>query len=59
MFLLHFLGLGHIRVKILPPIATDGYSADNIQELIDKTYKVISENVDLISKEEDDKMKKD
>ncbi|RZC39267.1 1-acyl-sn-glycerol-3-phosphate acyltransferase acl-2, partial [Asbolus verrucosus] len=55
----HRFDNGHIRIKILPPISTQGYSADNINELMEKTYKILSDNVDLLSKEEDDKTKKD
>lgn len=42
-------GEGHIRIKILPAIPTKGKTVDDLESVIDETYKVLSENVDLIS----------
>ncbi|KAJ3640669.1 hypothetical protein Zmor_027216 [Zophobas morio] len=54
----HKFDSGHIRIKILPAISTENYTTENMQELMDKTYKIMSENVDLLTREEDDKIKK-
>ncbi|XP_056637166.1 1-acyl-sn-glycerol-3-phosphate acyltransferase alpha-like [Diorhabda sublineata] len=40
---------GHITIRILPAVSTEGCTSDDIPKLIDKTYKMISENVNEIS----------
>nr|CAI5828021.1 unnamed protein product [Callosobruchus analis] len=40
---------GHIKIRILPTISTEGYTHDNMDKLIEEAYKVMSENVDAIS----------
>lgn len=41
---------GHIRIKILPPIETSGRTVDDLPELMEESYNVMSENVDKITK---------
>lgn len=48
----HKFESGHIKIKILPAICTTGCTKEDIPRLIDETYKVMSENVDLISDSE-------
>ncbi|XP_044261934.1 putative 1-acyl-sn-glycerol-3-phosphate acyltransferase acl-2 isoform X2 [Tribolium madens] len=51
---------GHLRIKILPPISTEGYTVENMQELMDKTYKIMAQEVEVLTKEVDvGKKKKD
>ncbi|XP_076252911.1 1-Acylglycerol-3-phosphate O-acyltransferase 2 isoform X2 [Rhynchophorus ferrugineus] len=42
---------GNVVIKILPQISTERYGKDNMQELIDESYKVMSEGVDSVSAE--------
>lgn len=40
---------GHIKIRILPAVSTEGCTSDDIPKLMDETYKMISENVDEMS----------
>ncbi|XP_066140922.1 1-acyl-sn-glycerol-3-phosphate acyltransferase alpha [Euwallacea fornicatus] len=49
-FLKNFsFGTGQIRIKILPSISTEGCTKENLPKLIDKTYEILSENVNSLS----------
>uniref|UniRef100_V5G2U3 1-acyl-sn-glycerol-3-phosphate acyltransferase n=1 Tax=Anoplophora glabripennis TaxID=217634 RepID=V5G2U3_ANOGL len=41
---------GHIRIKILPSIQTEGLTADDLPKLMEEAYNVMSENVEKITK---------
>lgn len=40
---------GEVKIKILTPIPTENLSAEDIPQLVDETYKLMSEEVDRIS----------
>ncbi|KAL0276509.1 UNVERIFIED_CONTAM: hypothetical protein PYX00_004068 [Menopon gallinae] len=42
---------GESIIEILPPIPTDGYSKDNVDQLIDKTYHIMSNRYKQLNKE--------
>ncbi|CAH1176190.1 unnamed protein product [Phaedon cochleariae] len=42
---------GHVKIRILPAISTKGCTSEDIPRIIDETYKVLSENVDQLSRE--------
>ncbi|KAJ8921855.1 hypothetical protein NQ315_008487 [Exocentrus adspersus] len=46
---------GHIRIKILPQIPTEGLTVDDLPKLMDKAYNIMSENVDQITKINEEK----
>lgn len=53
IFLRFFCFPGHIRIKILPPIPTKGRTPEDLEQLIDESYAILSENVQLISSVEE------
>ncbi|XP_074025565.1 1-acyl-sn-glycerol-3-phosphate acyltransferase alpha isoform X1 [Leptinotarsa decemlineata] len=40
---------GHVTMRILPPISTEGYKNEDIPKLMEESYKIMSENVNQIS----------
>ncbi|XP_066259313.1 1-acyl-sn-glycerol-3-phosphate acyltransferase alpha [Euwallacea similis] len=52
-FLKNFsFGIGQIRIKILPSIPTEGCTKEDLPKLMDKTYEVLSKNVNYLSGDE-------
>lgn len=54
----HFLGKhrfdsGRIDIEILPVIPTEGLSSENLPEVIDKTYRIMQDQLDLMSSKHD------
>lgn len=51
---LHFLFAGHIQIKILPAIPTKGKTTDDLETLIEQSYAILNENVNLLSSSEEE-----
>ncbi|KAK6641083.1 hypothetical protein RUM44_012784 [Polyplax serrata] len=42
---------GYTQIEILPPISTEGYTRDNIDELVEKTHQIMSKRYKELNKE--------